>query len=105
MRRQHLAVQSEVRRSVIDLTNALEQIRLQSETLTTSLENRRIVQAAYVAGKETLNRLNEAQRDFIAADANLTLSRIRLRQAWSDLYAAASSYPETQTPGAEETAP
>ena len=34
-----------------------------------------------MAGKETLNRLNEAQRDFIAADVNLTRARIRLRHA------------------------
>lgn len=93
-RRIRLSVQSEVRSAVIRLADAQEQIRLQRENLLTARENRRSVQAAYVAGKETLTRLNEAHRDFTAADANLALARIRLRQAWSDLYAAASVYHE-----------
>lgn len=93
-RRIKLSIQSEVRSAVISLGDAQEQIRLQRENLLTARENRRSVQAAYVAGKETLTRLNEAHRDFIAAEANLALARIRLRQAWSDLYAAASVYHE-----------
>ena len=89
LHRLHLAVAAEVRSAVIDLENAQEQIRLHRQTVETARENRRIVQAGYVVGKETLNRLNEAQRDFITSDADLALSRIRLRQAWSDLRAAA----------------
>ena len=80
-----------MRKAIIDLTDAQVQIRLRRESLATARENRRIVQAAYVAGKETLTRLNEAQRDFIEAEANLALARIRLRKAWSDLYAAAAT--------------
>jgi len=90
LNRLKLAVQGEVRRSVIDLTNAQTQIRLNRETVTTALENRRVVLAGYIAGKETLNRLNEAQRDYITADADLALARIRLRLAWTDLHAAAA---------------
>ena len=90
-----LAVGSQVRRAIIDLRNAQTQIRLQRETLETTRENRRIIQARYVAGKETLTRLNEAQRDYITADADLALARIRMRLAWSDLQAAASKYEET----------
>lgn len=90
MNRQKLAVESEVRRAVIDVRNAQDEIVLQRENLATAFENRRIVQAGYVAGKETLSRLNEAQRDYITTDANLALARIRLRQAWSDLRAAAA---------------
>ena len=41
-------------------------------------------------GKEPLTRLNEAQRDYVEADANLALARIRLRQAWTDLRAASN---------------
>ena len=80
-----------VRKAIIDLTNAQTQIRLHRETVATALENRRVVQAGYLAGKENLNRLNEAQRDLITADADLALARIRLRQAWSDLHAAAAN--------------
>lgn len=92
LKRLRLAVTAEVRVASIDLIDAQEQIRLQRENLRTALENRRIIRAAYFAGKETLTRLNEAQRDYIEADAGLALSRIRLRQAWSDLYAAAATY-------------
>jgi outer membrane protein TolC len=88
LRSLRLSVQAEVRRAIIDLADAQEQIRLQRESLKTARENRRIVQAAYVAGKETLTRLNEAQRDYIEAEVNLALARIRLRKAWSDLRAA-----------------
>ena len=95
LNRLRLSVQSEVRKAVIDLSNAQTQIRLHRETVATALENRRIVQVGYLAGKEDLNRLNEAQRDFITADADLALTRIRLRQAWTDLRAAAAMH---QTP-------
>jgi len=91
LNRIRLSVQSEVRKAVIDLGNAQTQIRLHRETVGTALENRRIVQVGYVAGKEDLNRLNGAQRDFITADVDLALARIRLRQAWTDLRAAAAA--------------
>lgn len=90
LNRLRLRAQSDVRRAVIDVTNAQQQIRLHRETVKTAQENRRGVQAGYLAGKETLNRLNEAQRDFITADAELARARIGLRQAWSDLHAAAA---------------
>ena len=95
LNRRRLAIQSEVRTAIIDLQNAQERIRLQRENVETARENRRIVRAAYLAGKETLNRLNETQRDFITAEADLALARIRLREAWSDLYAATGTYRET----------
>ena len=95
LNRRRLAIQSEVRTAIIDLQNAQERIRLQRENVETARENRRIVQAAYLAGKETLNRLNETQRDFITAEADLALARIRLREAWSDLRAATGTYRET----------
>ena len=92
--RQRLSVESEVRRAVIDVQDSQQQIHLQRENLITARENRRIVQAGYQGGKETLTRLNEAQRDYITADANLALARIRLRQAWSDLRAASAVEPD-----------
>jgi outer membrane protein TolC len=93
LNRLRLSVQSEVRGAVIDVIDAQQQILLQRESLTTAAENRRIVQASYLAGKETLSRLNETQRDYITAEANLALARIRLRQAWSDLNSAISASP------------
>ncbi|MBU0718978.1 MAG: TolC family protein, partial [Planctomycetes bacterium] len=91
LKRRQLAVQAEVRSVITDLTNAQEQIRLQTENVEIARENRRIVRAGYLAGTETLNRLNEAQRDLVNAQADLALARIRLRKAWSDLRAAAGT--------------
>ena len=94
VQRLRLAVQSETRQSIIDLSDAQQQIHLRDETLRTAMSARRRVEAGYLAGKENLTRLNDAQRDVIRADANLALARIRLRQAWSDLAAAAATYGE-----------
>lgn len=105
LNRLRLSVQAEVRKAVIDLSNAQTQIRLNRETVATAFENRRIVRAGYLAGKENLNRLNEAQRDFITADADLALARIRLRQAWTDLHAAAATQRSATEGGASATAP
>lgn len=103
LNRLRLSVQSDVRQAIIDLRNAQEQIRLQRESIKTAEENRRIVQAGYVAGRETLTRLNEAQRDFIQASADLARARIRLRIAWSDLHASAATYRNAVTTTATPT--
>jgi outer membrane protein TolC len=96
LKRKRLEVISDVRRAVIDLVNAQDTAKLRTMNLQSAHENRRIVQTEYAAGKASVVRLNEAQSDFVQADAELTRTRIRLRQAWTDLYAAASTY--TQTP-------
>ncbi len=88
--RRRLAVASEVRQSVTSLTNAQEQVRLQRLNLVAATENRRIVAAEYDAGKASLVRLNQAQLDLIETQGALAASRIRLRQAWTDLRAAAA---------------
>ena len=93
LRRARLTVESQVRQAVVALADAQGRIRLQRENLTTALDNRRAIRAAYSAGRETLTRLNQAQRDVLEADAGLSSARIRLRRAWSDLYSAASAYP------------
>lgn len=103
--RLRLSIQSEIRQAIFDLRDAQEQIRLQRENVIVAKDNRRVVQAGYLAGKETLNRLNEAQRDYLTADADLILARIRLRQAWSDLNAAAGTYRETVDGSGAEPAP
>lgn len=105
VQRIRLAVQSETRQAIIDLNDAQQQIHLRDETLRTALAARRRVEAAYLAGRENLTRLNEAQRDVITADADLALARIRLRQAWSDLAAAAATYGETAPDPPDERDP
>jgi len=94
--RRRLSVKSEVQRAIFDLRDAQEQIRLQRENLEVARETRRIIQAGYLAGKQTLTRLNEAQRDFVTADADLALARIRLRRAWSDLRTAVGTVSVTK---------
>ncbi len=89
LRQRKLAVESEVRRAIIDLQDAQTRIQLQRQSLHTAGENRRLIQAGFAAGKEPLTRLNEVQRDYTEAEAALATARIRLRQAWSDLRAAA----------------
>ena len=69
-------------------------MRLQRLNLVSARENRRIVAAEYEAGKASLVRLNQAQRDLIETDAGLALARIRLRQAWTDLRAATAVHPD-----------
>jgi len=98
VQRLRLAVVSETRQSIIDLTDAQQQIRLRDQMLRTSLAARRRVEAGYLAGKESLTRLNEAQRDVITADADLARARIRLRLSWSDLAAAAATYGDDPVP-------
>jgi outer membrane protein TolC len=92
LKRKRLEVASDVRTTIIDLKNAQEQVILQRVNLESAKENRRIVQTEYASGKASLVRLNEAQRDLVETDAELARSRIRLRQAWSDLRAAAGAY-------------
>ncbi|MBN1511843.1 MAG: TolC family protein [Phycisphaerae bacterium] len=92
LERARLTVASDVRRAVITVVSAQEEVLLQRLAIEAATENRRIVSAQYAAGKTSLVRVNEAQRDYVQADGDLTTARIRLRQAWSDLYAATASY-------------
>ncbi len=92
LERTRLAVASDVRQSIVSLEIAQQEVRLQRLAIEAAAENRRIVTAQYAAGKASVERLNEAQRDFVRTDVDLTSARIRLRQAWTDLYAATASY-------------
>jgi outer membrane protein TolC len=93
LHRKTLEVCADVRKAIVDLSNAQEQVELQRLNLESATENRRIVQQEYAAGKTSLVRLNEAQRDYVGTEVALAEARIRLRQAWSDLRAAAGAYP------------
>lgn len=92
LRQKRLQVASEVRRAIVDVVNAQEQVKLQRMNLDSATENRRIVRTEYAAGKASLVRLNEAQRDFVQTEAELARARIRLRLAWSQLHSAAGYY-------------
>jgi outer membrane protein TolC len=96
-----LEIGRQIREAVIKLTNAQEQVRLQRANMKAARENRRLVEKQYEAGKASLVRLNEAQRDFVETDGELARARIRLRQAWSELNAAAGSYYKKKQPPLE----
>jgi len=89
-----LEVAADVRQAVVDVVDAQEQVKLQRANLESASENRRLVETEYRAGKSSLVRLNEAQRDLVQTEVDLARARIRLRQAWSDLRAAAGAYAE-----------
>jgi outer membrane protein TolC len=84
-------ISSEIRQAVTNVVIAQEKVRLQRVNLETAREHRRIVEEQYKHGKETVVRLNDAQRAYVETDASLALSRIQLRQAWTDLRAAAAA--------------
>lgn len=89
-----LEVAADVRQAVVDVVDAQEQVKLQRANLGSARENRRLVELEYRAGKSSLVRLNEAQRDLVQTEVDLARARIRLRQAWSDLRAAGGAYAE-----------
>lgn len=91
LERKRLEVAADARAAIVDLINAQERVRLQRVNLESARENRRLVQIEYAAGKASVVRLNEAQRDYVNTDGELTRARIRLRQAWTDLRAAAAA--------------
>jgi outer membrane protein TolC len=83
-----LMVGSEVRTSIAQLQSAQKQVLLQRSNASLVQRNRDLVEKEYKAGKGTLVRLNEAQKDLISAQSRLILSLVSLRQAWFDLQTA-----------------
>lgn len=83
-----LQVASEVLQSAEDLVAAQQQLVLQRANAVFVAENRDLVEKEFEAGVASLVRLNEAQRDLIAAQANLALARVQLQLAWHNLRTA-----------------
>lgn len=84
----HIEIASEVRRRVEEISAAQQQTKLQTDNLALVRRVRDMVAEEYRAGKSSLVRLNEAQRDFSSAEAQLALARVRLRLAKAELAAA-----------------
>ena len=80
-----LKVSSEVRASLARLNSAQKELALQRSNADLVRQNRDLVEKEYAAGLGSLVRLNEAQRDFIAAQSRLALALVSLRQAWFNL--------------------
>lgn len=61
---------------------------ISAKTYELSRENRDLVEASYQAGRETLLRLNEAQRDFNNAGSRYVSARLQRQLAWIRLQQA-----------------
>jgi len=85
---EEVRVISEVRQALLKLRTSQDQLVLQRDTTSFVAKNRDLVEKGYQAGKEMLVRLNQAQRDLVAAQTRLALARVSLMQAWEDLRAA-----------------
>lgn len=77
-----LNAQSDVRDTFINLQASLELLTLQEETTAFVQRNRDLVEKEYQAGQGALARLNQAQRDLVAAEGRLALARVALRRTW-----------------------
>ncbi|MBI1319315.1 MAG: hypothetical protein GC168_10285 [Candidatus Hydrogenedens sp.] len=80
-----LTVVSDVRRAALEVIAAQEQLTLQRLSLGDVQENRDLLTKAYDAGKAPLALLNQAQRDFAAAQAQAALALASLRLALEEL--------------------
>lgn len=76
-----ISVAAEIRQAIAALEGAQQRLALQQRNAVTVQENRDLTEKAYRAGKQSLVRLNEAQRDLIAAEGQLALAKVALQQA------------------------
>lgn len=80
--------QKEVRQALEKLRTAQTSLILQRTSAELVEKNRDLVEKEYDAGQTALVRLNQAQRDLVAAQARLALARVSLKSAWHNLRTA-----------------
>lgn len=83
-----LAVRRDTRNAAVALVAAQAQLQLQMRNTALVKQNRDLVEKEYAAGQNSLTRLNEAQRDLVAAQVALARARVALRRAQAELDAA-----------------
>lgn len=83
-----LQVASDVRQALEELLAAQDRLVLQRANAAFVQRNRDLVEKEYAGGVGSLVRLNEAQRDLVAAQGNLAFARVQLRQAWHNVRTA-----------------
>ncbi len=88
LRKGKLAAISQVRQAVNEVNEAQKQVAIEKRSAELAGLTRDLVEKEYRAGKASLTRLNEVQRDFVQAEARYARARILLREAWSELRAA-----------------
>jgi len=84
-REAHLQLYASLRQARSDYLASVEAARIAARTLELSKENRDLVELAFNAGRETLLRLNEAQRDFTGAELRHTAAQLQRHLSWIDL--------------------
>lgn len=99
-----LQVAADVRSALEELEAAQQQVVLQRANAVYVQQNRDLVELAYKGGVEPVVRLNEAQRDLVAAQGNLAFARVQLRQAWHNLRTATAETLDPYTEQAEDAA-
>ena len=80
-----LSTTANIRSAATLVETAQAQVVLQRDNLKLVRRTRDLVEKEYNAGQASLVRLNEAQRDLTAAQSNLALALVSLRQAWMEL--------------------
>ncbi len=74
-----------VRSAVTMVRSAQEQFSLQQTNAELAVKTRDLVKKEYMAGKASLTRLNEAQKNLTTIQGYFSQSRVALRQAWLDM--------------------
>lgn len=78
----------EVREALVLVNSSRKRLRTQIEKERLTLQTRDLVRKEYDAGEASLVRLNETQRDYIVARAQVVSERVTLATAWSRLNSA-----------------
>ncbi|MBN1863713.1 MAG: TolC family protein [Victivallales bacterium] len=86
---QWITVVTEVRQSYADRVRRAKQMAIFEKNLALVQKTRDLVEEEYKAGNTSITRLNEAQRDLVIADTNLSTSIIDLENAKARLDASA----------------
>ena len=88
---QWIAVVAEVRQTYADRVRRAKQMSIYDKNLTLTQKTRDLVEEEYKAGNASITRLNEAQRDLVVADTDLSTSIVDLENAKAKLDSAIGS--------------
>ena len=86
-----LTVKSEVKKAAANLLAAQEKLALEKANLEMVRRQRDLVEKGYKAGQESLVRLNEAQKELVAAAGRLAVATAAVHRTWYSLLAATGS--------------
>lgn len=93
-RQVRLQALAELQQVFSDYTASLQSETLSATILERSQENRDLIEASFEAGRETLLRLNEAQRDFNNAKTRYATARLQRQLSWIALQKASGNLRE-----------